>query len=339
MRILHYVGDRSGVFLYRAYYPSIALQDYTDSNVLFSRNCSIVNPQSLAEMNWCDVAIFHRQYIEHVTDAMKHLKKLGKKVIFEIDDDWMNLNPDNPFKKIIDKNPKIIEGIKRAAKEADCITVTNERLAKMMSQFNKNVKILPNYISSYFFDYNLIPQKKEDNCVNLLWSGAQNHLDSLKSLVEPLKILFEKYDNIKFWIVGSNYAYLFPFIPKSKLRWCAWTGLENYASGITFGDIGLAPMADNKFNASKSNIRVLEYGYMGLPVVASNIYAYKETLTHGKNGYLANNTDEWVKYLSKLIEDKKLRKKMSREVKKMAMRNTIENNYDKYLDFYKELVA
>ena len=339
MKILHYVGDRSGVFLYRAYYPSIALQDYTDANVLFSRNCSVMNPESLAEMAWCDVAVFHRQYIKQVVEAMRHLKKIGKKVIFEIDDDWMNLNPDNQFQKSLDKNPQLLEGLKKASTEADYITVTNKRLAKEMSKFNKNIKILPNYISSYFFDYNLVPQEKEKDCVNLLWSGASNHLDNMKSLVEPLKILFEKYDNIKLWIIGSNYAYLFPFIPKSKFRWCPWTGLENYASGITFGDIGLAPMVDNKFNASKSNIRVLEYGYMGLPVVASDIYAYKETLTHGKNGFLAKSTDDWVNYLSMLIEDKKLRKKMSREVKKMAIRNTIENNYDKYLDFYKELVA
>lgn len=339
MKILHYVADRSGVFLYRAYYPSIALQDNTDTNVIFSRNCSILNPEALAEMNWCDIAVFHRMYIESSIQTMKHLKKIGKKVVFEIDDDWLHLNPDNPFQKTLNENPQIIKGLKLAAKEADYITVTNERLANIMKKFNPNIKIIPNYISSYFFDFNLHKQEKEKDCINLLWSGAQNHLDNLKSLVDPLKILFEKYDNIKLWIVGSNYGYLFPFIPKSKLRWCSWTGLENYASNISFGDIGLAPMVDNRFNASKSNIRVLEYGYLGLPIVASNVYAYKETLKHGKNGFLVDDTQGWVDSLSLLIEDKKLRKKMGREAHKMAIKNTIENNYKKYLDFYKELVA
>lgn len=339
MKILHYVGDRSGVFLYRAYYPSIAIADNTEHNVLYSRTCSMTNPISLAYINWADIIVFHRQYYEYHVNVVKYLQSLGKKVVFEIDDDWLHLNHDNPFKKKVDTKPEILEGLKKVSKEADYITVTNKRLAKIMKRFNKNVEIIPNYISDYFLDYNLNPQQKEDNRVNLLWSGAQNHHDNVKSLAEPLKIIFEKYDNIALWIVGHNYSEFFPFIDKRKMRWIPWMGLENYSSALTYGDIGLAPMVENKFNASKSNIRILEYSYMGIPCVASDIYSYAETIEHEKNGYLAKTTEDWVKYLSMLIEDRKLREKMGAKARKLAIKNMIENNYQKYIDFYERLMA
>jgi hypothetical protein len=37
----------------------------------------------------------------------------------------------------------------------------------------------------------------------------------------------------------------------------------------------LAPLEDNAFNAGKSNLRLLEYGVLGWPVVCSDVYPYR----------------------------------------------------------------
>ena len=35
------------------------------------------------------------------------------------------------------------------------------------------------------------------------------------------------------------------------------------------GDIGICPLVDDEFNRNKSQIKAIEYGLLGLPVVAS----------------------------------------------------------------------
>ena len=267
------------------------------------------------------------------------MKKLGKKCVFEIDDNWWELNEDNPQYKNINNNRTILGALEEALRAVDVVTTTNQRLASVLKQFNPNVVVIPNYISKHFFERRVEQQEKYNpENITLMWSGAQNHLDDLKSLIDPLKILFDKYNNIQLFIVGANYSELFPFIDKKKLMHVQWMGLDDYPSTFTWADIGLAPMTDNPYNASKSNIRVLELGWFGLPIVASNRYAYKETLEHGKNAYLANNTDDWVKYLSLLIEDESERKRIGSAAIKMADGNSIEENYDKYVELYEGLL-
>ncbi len=46
---------------------------------------------------------------------------------------------------------------------------------------------------------------------------------------------------------------------------------------------------------------------MKLPVVASNVQPYKETITHGVDGYLFQGEDNLVDILSQLIYNPKLR--------------------------------
>lgn len=340
MRILHYCGDRTGVFMYRAYFPSVALMDSTEHNVLFSRNCDTGNPHCLLEMNWCDIAIFHRQYEATHTSAINYLKKIGKVVIFEIDDDWWHLNEDNPQYKNFHNNKHILGGLEEALRASTAITTTNKRLAKILKKFNKNVYIVPNYISKQFFKRRAEVQEKiNPENITLMWSGAQNHMDDMKSLVKPLEILFKKYDNIQMFVVGANYTPLFPFIPKRKLMYVPWMGLDDYPSTFTWCDIGLAPMTKNHFNASKSNIRVLEMAYFGKPCVAGNIYSYKETIEHGENGFLASNDKEWVEYLSLLIENASERKRIGDNAIKLANGNSIEENYGKHVELYEELLS
>jgi hypothetical protein len=52
-------------------------------------------------------------------------------------------------------------------------------------------------------------------------------------------------------------------------------------------DLALAPLEENPFNECKSNLRLLEYGICGFPVVCSDITCYRDDLpvTRVKNRY------------------------------------------------------
>ena len=61
---------------------------------------------------------------------------------------------------------------------------------------------------------------------------------------------------------------------------------------------------------------------LGIPPVASNIGNTKNIITHSKNGYLANNENEWIQFLIELIDDSNLRTRIGREAI-----NTVDNGY------------
>jgi glycosyltransferase involved in cell wall biosynthesis len=51
--------------------------------------------------------------------------------------------------------------------------------------------------------------------------------------------------------------------------------VDKYYQNYRHADICVCPLRDNKFNAMKSNLKVLEAAHMGLPVIASNVHPYK----------------------------------------------------------------
>ena len=55
-------------------------------------------------------------------------------------------------------------------------------------------------------------------------------------------------------------------------------------------DLAIAPLEYNRFNEAKSNLRLLEYGVMGWPVVCTNIHPYQNAPVER----VANNPRAWL---------------------------------------------
>jgi glycosyltransferase involved in cell wall biosynthesis len=87
--------------------------------------------------------------------------------------------------------------------------------------------------------------------------------------------------------------------------------------GLLALDIGLAPLQDTEFNRGKSNLKVLEYGVMGVPTIASPVYPYSNTIDNGVDGIIVhkNRTKSWVKALVHLIDNKEDRIRMGEAMK------------------------
>lgn len=95
-----------------------------------------------------------------------------------------------------------------------------------------------------------------------------------------------------------------------------------YGLLLTDSNISIAPLALNNFNMAKSEIKVAESGRYAVPLVATNVGCYDETIINGETGYLINpHKDqrlEWADRLSKLAKDKSLREKMGNNLKKIT---------------------
>ena len=94
-----------------------------------------------------------------------------------------------------------------------------------------------------------------------------------------------------------------------------WTKKANiYAKVLDETDISIAPLADNKFNKMKSNLKQVECWSRKIPIVTTDIPPYNVDGVHEHNCILIpnkKNSDKyWFKYLKKLIVDEDYRKKI-----------------------------
>lgn len=69
-------------------------------------------------------------------------------------------------------------------------------------------------------------------------------------------------------------------------------------------DVGLAPLVDDRFNAAKSDIKILDYAALGLMSVVSDVAAYRDTAP--ESPFVVRCTNDgtaWVEALQELIDD------------------------------------
>jgi hypothetical protein len=64
-------------------------------------------------------------------------------------------------------------------------------------------------------------------------------------------------------------------------------------------DLAVAPLEHNRFNECKSNLRLLEYGVLGWPVIASDIAPYRE----GPVCLVRNQARAWIKAIRERTHD------------------------------------
>ena len=73
-------------------------------------------------------------------------------------------------------------------------------------------------------------------------------------------------------------------------------------------DLAIAPLQSNAFNDSKSDIKVAECGRYKVPLIASDVGCYDDTIVNGQTGFLVPpgaSKSEWSKLLSKVLKDPK----------------------------------
>jgi glycosyltransferase involved in cell wall biosynthesis len=286
-------------------------------------------------MEWPDVVIFGRTYPAQYEPIkiMRDYKKLGKRVIYDMDDDFWQVSKDNPSVNVSNAMKDQYEGMIR---EADAVITPSSVLAKKFRKyFKKPVFICPNGID--YDVYRERPHESKDLVVGYM--GAASHWKDLQIIGEVVSKLAEKYSFVFkiYGLVGepleaAMYAYdrilhdnLMPEKnPYYKSAIDFYNTLKNIRmwhvpfmppelhpsvlSRCDF-DIGIAPLEDTTFNNGKSCIKYYEYASVGTVVVASNVLPYSEEVP-----YLAKNTfKDWYAKLEKLIVDEEFRLKLLKE--------------------------
>ena len=77
---------------------------------------------------------------------------------------------------------------------------------------------------------------------------------------------------------------------------------------------------------------------LGIPTIMSPVGVNSEIIKDGENGYLAQDDDEWVAKLSRLIESPELRSSIGLQGRKSVVEKySVEANKSHYLQLFNSL--
>lgn len=283
-------------------------------NVLNGKEGGTYHPELVTQ---ADIVVIQRDFPLN-WKAYKNVLDIAntnnKPVIYEMDDLLLDMPNDHSHRH---EYVHALLPMLDAALRSDVVTVSTRLLAEYMRQWNPNTRIIPNYLDDHIWDFNRKNERTGTNeQIFIGYMGGETHLLDLQYISEAIVRILDKYTGkIRLRIWGGK-----PPDVLVNSSYCEWVPINqlNYALFAKFFsqqdcDIFIAPLRDNRFNRSKSEIKFLEYGVHGVPGIYSQLPPYESIVIHGQNGYLASTIDEWEECLVKLIENPKLRQKMGSE--------------------------
>lgn len=150
-------------------------------------------------------------------------------------------------------------------------------------------------------------------------SGTQAHNQDFIDLALPaVEKLLDRYSQLRLVVVGylklpktftEQYADQLSMIPPLK-------SVQGYWSLLRHADINLAVLHDDEINTCKSELKWFEAACHGVPSVVSSTQNYRDVIRDGEDAFLAETADDWESAITRLVEDKALRKQMGKAAQK-----------------------
>jgi glycosyltransferase involved in cell wall biosynthesis len=238
----------------------------------------------------------------------------GVPIITDLDDDVLSVRDDQPaaskgYKK--GQLQRTVVGTMLSFSKA--LFCTNDYLGKKITSEIKNIFnvdlpyfVLPNYNNKDDWNFKSPKNKKK---VVIGWHGSLTHDSDLIMVLPYIRKIMRERPNVYLELMGGvnkEFA-LRAFKDWGKLKdrvkliagTQAWHNFPYHLMKQKW-DIGIAPLIDDEFNRSKSNIKWMEYAMKKIPTIASDVEPYRGV----KNIIL---TRDWYQDLTNLIENPKLR--------------------------------
>ena len=279
------------------------------------------------------------EYRQVISEARRH----GKPVVYETDDLLLELPAQHPdYERYLDARAAMLQ----AVVEADAVVGSTPELCDYLSSFNPNAWLWENYLDDRLWRLDQfqstateIGEMANDRPVCIGYMGGHSHIIDLEPIVPALVQILEKYSTnvqLKFWGLEPPYSLRdHPGIEYIPVK------LVDYATFAAYFptqkcDIFIAPLQENLFNRCKSPLKFLEYSALAAPGVYSRSPSYQRLVSHGQNGFLAGELDEWVSCLSTLIEDAPLRARLGAEAQAtLRSRWLLSGHYDAFEQLYR----
>jgi Glycosyl transferases group 1 len=286
MRIAAFASGEAGSTHYRAYKPMLAL--VRRGHEAWVNNQDDLLPPDVARY---DVAYIQRYQDPKAQRMVRRLREAGLAIVWD-HDDAVDQTSDQKVGAL--KQQEAVAGIRAMVALADVVTTTSPVLADRYRELGaEHVHVVENFLPDEFAD---VTRRPHDGLV-LGWPAWRDHQADWNALGLPR---------------GDRYTRIPPKV------------FDELPEEIARFDIGIAPIVDEPFNRSRSNVKVKEYAALGIPWVASPIGPYAD-LGEKQGGLLAAD-DRWYEQLDRVIGSARLRRKLAKQGRKWGAKQLMRDN-------------
>ena len=176
---------------------------------------------------------------------------------------------------------------------ADVVWLSTQGLYNKLAPLRPDAVVVPNGLDERIWTAPI--PTLHDQPVRILCMGTTTHDHDL-AIIEPAlsRIKAEYGERVTIDIVGmSSRQNLPPEINRVNPPFSAMRSYPAFVQWLNSAEppwhIGLAPLADTKFNRCKSPIKAMDYAAMGLVVLASDMPVYRGSIADGPAGQLVPN--------------------------------------------------
>lgn len=271
-------------------------------------NFQYMNSQDVTDevINASDILVCIRGAENRELEIVEKAFKAGKKIIYYLDDDLLNIDATDTYNYKYFSNPQVVNNIINMMKLSQYFWTNNTILVKKYGYSFRDI-ILIDAPALLLTEHK--NAKKTNEIITIGYAGGMDHRSFFEEILyEPIeKILKSHGHRINIQVLGFEPYYMhhldvdfFPYI-------------ESYQLYMDFmhsrkWDIALAPLPDSPFHECKYFNKFLEYGAIGAAGIYSRVSPFTQIIEDGINGLsVSNDVLSWYNAIVRLIEDNPLR--------------------------------
>ena len=241
-----------------------------------------------------DVVILQRQIGDERLEAMRRMRAFSSAFkVYELDDYLPNLPMKSAHRSKMPKD--IVRSLRRGLSLVDRFVVSTEPLAEALSGYHPDIRVVHNRLDPRWWGQLPVSKRGQSHKPRVGWAGGSSHTGDLELIRDVVKELAGEVEWVFFGMCPDSLRpYVHEFHPGVPIN------LYPRKLAELKLDLALAPVEENLFNECKSNLRLLEYGACGYPVVCSDVRCYAGDLpvTRVKNRYR-----DWVDAIRMHLSD------------------------------------
>lgn len=243
--------------------------------------------------------------------------------IFSLDDRVSDMPAYNAASKALPREV-VVPRMREALRACHRLVVSTEPLADLYREDVDDIVVVPNRLETARWG-TLQPAVNNGTRPRVGWAGALQHAGDLALIREVVAALAGEVDWVFFGMIPAGCE---AFIKEFH----GTVHLDAYPAKLSSLalDLALAPLEVNLFNESKSNLRLIEYGIFGWPVVCTDIDPYRSN--GAPVGRLPNDPRRWIAAIRERLADRRALAAEGARLKTWVRRHyLLEDHLDEWL--------
>ena len=152
--------------------------------------------------------------------------------------------------------------------------------------------------------------------LTLGWIGTHSTAPQLDLIAPALRRLRAEGHAFRLVVVGAGPDFRLDGVEIERREWSLATEIDDFRNV----DIGLAPMHVSPWHEGKCGFKQVQYMAVGVPCVSSLVGGARDFVVHDQNALVATTTDDWHTQISRLMRDRDLRARLSRDGRALVER-------------------